>query len=358
MGLLDILGFNRLPAGLQGSSLIIMDAGQLSRARPFLDTLRQQIGNTALLLIGSERDIDCDIPHLVVADDLQVLRQRLEKIAPARIVMLGLSARHAPLLKDQKAPSVWINARESAIASAGCKRITVSHADPQLPNAEVTGDPLSGLGQLPAHGVNTDICHRFKEQREGSRWLAYFAGTGESEENMAYLLFNRAIRHKMGLMILAPRDQARCEPVYRESIKFRLQTIRHRRLSTSFVPIKTRVYYVEDPQPLADLHACADFVIAGGTMHADSTAQPDLVTPMLHGKTVIVGPAHRDQPLVASAVDAGVVLAADDENQLYDHMRTLIDQPEYGQKMAEQARNWLTSQPGAAQRVIQLISNI
>ena len=358
MGLLDFLGFNRLPAGLQSSSLVIMEAGQFARARSFLDQLRQHVPNTALLLIGDDVPGSTDIPCLNVADDMNALRNRLDKIAPGRIVLLGLPGRYAPLLKDIQSPAIWINAKDADIAAAGCKQITTSHANPVLPRTEVTGDPLSGLEQLPALGVNTDICHRFKEQREGNRWLAYFAGTGESEENMAYLLFNRAIRHKMGLMILAPRDQARCEPVYRESIKFRLQTIRHRRLSTSFVPIKTRVYYVEDSQPLADLYACVDFIIAGGTLHADSTAQPDLVTPILHGKPVIVGPAHRDHPLVASAIDAGVVLAANNEDQLYDHMRILIDQPETSQKLTELARNWLTSQPGATQRVIQLISKL
>ncbi len=358
MGLLDFLGFNRLPDGVQGSSLVVLATHQLAHARPFLSQLRQSIPNTALLLIGDQPTNAIDIPHLVVADQADAIQGRFDKIAPQRIIMLGLPARYSDLLSKTKAPVAWINAQDAAIAKAGYALVTTAQDLPGLTPAQITGDPLATIQQLPALAVNTDMCIRFKEQRESDRWLGYFAGTGESEENMAYLLFNRAIRYKMGIMLLAPRDLARCEPVYRESLKFRLQTIRHRRLSTSFVPIKTRVYYIEDAQPLADLYACVDFVIAGGTLHPDATAQPDLLLPILHGKPVIVGAAHRDNPLVASAIQAGVVLAADDEEQLFKHIHALIDSPADRTVLASKARNWLSHQAGASQRVIQLISKL
>ena len=172
---------------------------------------------------------------------------------------------------------------------------------------------------------------------------------------MAYALFSRAMRHKMGLMLLAPRDPARCEPVYRESIRFRLQTIRHARFSTSFVPLKTRVYYIEQAEPIASLYGCVDFVVVGATLNQNASNTPDIITPILHNRPVIVGTAHRENALLAAAINAGVVLAGNDNEQIFAHMKTIIDAPQQGHKIAEKARAWLNSQVGAMTRVLDAI---
>ncbi len=353
MGWLDLLRFDRTPAGLTGSTLLLVQAATLDRAAGFIKLLQQRFANLAIVRIGSPGDSSPEnLPQLTLTDDPQALGARLRKLQPERLVILGLDARYLAAVQAAGCPLHWINARDAAIGQADCKTVTVTLPTAALPAAMVTGDPLSGITQLPALSVNTGICQRFREQREGDRWLGYFAGTGENEEALAFRLFNRTIRHKMGVMLLAPRDSERCEPVYRDSLKYRLQTIRHRRLSTSWVPIKTRVYYIEDPQPLADLYACADFVVAGGTLDAASRAQPDLITPILHGRPVLVGPAHRNHPLVGAALDARVVLAGDDEEQMFTHICRIIDEPKAALERAGRAREWLASQPGAAQRVL------
>ena len=354
MALFDFLSFNKLPDGMRGSTLLLADAATLSRAGEFIVALQAKFHNVALA-VTDNTDSASAYPLLQLAADLSAAAERIKKIQPQRLIMLGMSSAYRPLSLAANCPVFWINARDAALANAKCRIITTVQPLPELPDAVVTGDPLAELLRLPAVSVDTEICKRFKEQREGDRWLGYFAATGEAEEDYAYALFNRAIRHKMGLMLLAPRDPARCEPVYRESIKYRLQTIRHRRLSTSFVPIKTRVYYIEDPQPLESLYACADFVVAGGTLDAQARNDPDIVTPILLGKPVIVGAAHRRLPLIAAAVEAGAVLDGSDSEALFARIKMLIDQPEQGAAIAARARAWLDRQVGATARVLSYI---
>jgi 3-deoxy-D-manno-octulosonic-acid transferase len=327
MGLLELLGFNKLPAGVAGSTLVLADATTLARAGALLAALQARFGNVAVAQRGAG-NYRGSLPQIELSADN--VAERLKKIRPQRLIVLGLDDSHAKLEQAAGCPAWWINAQDVATTQA-C------------------------IAQLPTLVNDPTLCARLKEQRDGGRWVGYFAATGEDEEDIAYALFSRMMRHRMGLMILAPRDRERCEPVYRESIKYRLQTIRHARLSTSFVPIKTRVYYVEDSQPLEGLYACVDFVVAGGTLHAHARNAPDIVSPMLHGKPVIVGGAHRDDPVVAAALAAGVVLAGDDNEQIFAHAQRLIDDPAYGAQLTSQASAWLHAQVGALGRVMALI---
>ncbi|WP_124950999.1 3-deoxy-D-manno-octulosonic acid transferase [Sulfuriferula thiophila] len=355
MGLFDFLGFNKLPAGVTNSSLLITDTATLARAGAFIEALQAKFHNIAIALVDTPNTTPA-LPHIVLPGETTAAIARLQKIQPQRLIALGLAGDYAPLVKSVACPRYWINAHDAAAAEAGCQVLTTSHAGLALTGAVVTGDPLAGLDSLPPITADAELCLRFKEQRESGRWLGYFAATGENEEDLAYALFSRAMRHKMGLMLLAPRDPERCEPVYRESIKYRLQTIRHQRFSTSFVPIKTRVYYIEQEHPLAAFYGCVDFVVAGATLHADARNVPDILSPILHGKPVLVGAAHRDQPLIAAAIEAGVVLAGIDNEQLFTHIKALLDDPDYGSKVASQASDWLNLQVGSSARVLALLN--
>ncbi len=326
MGLLDLLGFNKLPAGVAGSSLVLADAATLARTDALLAALQARFGNVAVAQLDGT--YSGSLPQIVFSAENAT--ERLKKIRPQRLIVLGLDDTHVSLMQAADCPAWWISAHDVAATQAG-------------------------IGQLPELVNDPSLCARLKEQRDGGRWVGYFAATGEDEEDIAYALFSRMMRHKMGLMILAPRDRERCEPVYRESIKYRLQTIRHARLSTSFVPIKTRVYYVEDSLPLEGLYACVDFVVAGGTLHPNARNTPDIVSPMLHGKPVIVGSAHRDDPVVAAALAAGVVLAGDDNEQIFAHAQRLIDDPAYRAQLTAQASTWVSAQVGALVRVMATI---
>ena len=356
MGLLSLFGFGGLPPGVARATLVLGEGASLQQAGGLLEALQSKIGPIALGYFG-DATYSGALPSFNLALQQDKAAALLRKIQPARLIILALRGDQTHLVQAAACPAYWINASDHHAANAGCKAITVS--DPKLTQsingAVLTGNPLLNMMQLPHMPATDTICERFKEQREKDRWLGYFAATGEGEEEIAYAIFNRLIRHKMGLMMLAPQDPARCEPVYRESIKYRLQTIRHNRLSTSFVPLQTRVYYIEEPQPLAALYACADFVVAGGTLHNSAQQVPDLMTPMLHGKPVIVGAAQRDDALVHAAITDNAVLAGDNEEAVFQHARGLLDAPAARERLGSAGKDWLQAQAGALARVLALI---
>lgn len=345
--------FNRLtvPEEIVGATLVVGQAPLLQSGGRWLDAVAAKFGRVAL---ASEEPIARPSFAAVQLPENQALPQFLEKAKPARVIVLGAWGNAETLPTLTKAPCYWVNASPAADTS-GFARVMVAHhaAAASLSDAVLTGDPL--LDEIAVQPAQTDSCERFKEQRDAGRWIGYFAGTGAGEEEIAYSTFNRLIRHKMGLMVLAPRDPARCEPVYRESIKYRLQTIRHNRLSTSFIPIKTRVYYVEAAEPLQALYGCVDFVVAGGTLDEQSAAVPDIVTPVRANRAVIVGPAGRTYPWVRAGIEAAILAVADSREALFERAREILEAPETATQRAARAAEWLALQPGARQRVLDLL---
>ncbi|MEJ2481179.1 MAG: hypothetical protein P8Y78_13660 [Acidihalobacter sp.] len=194
---------------------------------------------------------------------------------------------------------------------------------------------------LPEYTPDTSLCERFQEFHDRNHWVFYVPCTGsENEEGRAYSLLFEILRKKTAIMMITPAAPERYEPVYREALKYSLPTIRHSRLFTSKVPKNNRVYFIEEPEPVRDFYACAGLVVPGGTLSDDSTTTPDLTTPILAGKPVLVGP-HRQNPIVRAAAEAGVVRTADDVEGLAEAARELLGDPDGAAELAEQARAWL-----------------
>lgn len=338
--------FKQSSSGLPETThtLLIAEASAAQAMLPLAQALQQKFGDLGIGWVGK---IEFSAFPNVELDDSGV--RQIRKLRLQRVIALGDAC--AALIPDGCAAYVVNAAHKPAKPVDG-----IFVADPALaagiPDAIVSGDPLANITELAAPSTDTAICERFLEQRQGGRWIGYFAATGEGEEDPAYLIFNRLIRHKMGLMVLAPFDPARCEPVYREAIKYRLQTIRHNRLSTSFVPIKTRVYYVEDAAARNAMYACCDWVVVGGTLADRSNVAPDIVTPLQLRRPVVVGPHGQHTPVLQAAIRAGVVLSAASEDELFAHLKHIIDAPEAAAERTEHAYAWLAAQPGALPRVI------
>ena len=328
----------------QAPTVLLAPDEAVRHADAFLDRLEAEIGPLVLATPGgqgSDRHPARKLPWLGK-------RRWLARLAPRRVLRLGA----APTVPaPEGTPVVWINAPVDADPALADRFL---YADPTdgAPSGEVTGDPVLCLEE-PATGGDTDLCERFRELREAGRWICYFAGTVEGEESRAYGAFFDLLRQRMGFMILAPRDPERYEPVYRDAIKYNLPTNRHNRLSTSWIPKKSRVYYVEDPETLAGIYPCADLVVPGGTLVGDERT-PDLATPLARGCAVAVGPAGREHPVVASAVAAGAVAAASDE-ELEETLAALLTDPERREALATAGQTWLRHHSGALERVLRAV---
>lgn len=346
MGLFDRL--RPAPTAAVDATLVVANAATLAQAQPFLDALVQH-GRLAVGIADGEPYAGA-LPA-IGARDLHDLR----RLKPARVIVLGEVANGIALAQTCSAPCYWVNARDPRIATLKLAAVTVAdaRAHAALPTAQLTGDPLLSL-PAPAAPPDIAFCERFKEFRERERWVGYFAATGAGEEDFAYLSFMQLSRKRMGLLALAPYDSTRYEPVYRDAIKYRLPTNRHLRLITSYIPHKTRVYYIEDAAALKAMYPCADFVVVGGTLSAEARHVPDLFTPLSYGRPLIVGP-RRDDYAVAAALRAGIVLAADNVDDVVRHALGLIGDADGG-ALTRAAATWLSSQRGAAARIMSILS--
>lgn len=356
MSLLAMLGLNKIPDALRGASLLIGEPGILARAEPLRAALEARVGPTRLVSLGGAPSAAAE--GWALPRGAGALSRSLRRIAPARVVLLGDVPGAAAIAQAVDCPMFWVNTPAGATGGVSGEEIVRMVSTPELCDTDggvhLTGDPLLGIETLPAAVTNAPICERFRDHRQGGRWIGYFAATGEGEEPLAYATFFKLTRRKMGLLVLAPYDPARYEPVYREAIKYHLPTNRHNRLSTSYVPIKSRVYYIEDPTTLAAMYACADFVVAGATHSGKAAHRPDLLDPILAGAPVIVGP-RRDDPIVAAAAEAGAVLVADDEDALVEAAFRLVDDESFAGELTARALAWAQAQAGALGRVVELI---
>lgn len=342
----------KIPSEAIGATLVIADAHTADIAESFLAQLAERVGKVVLGIVGTTPYTG---PRLAVPLPKTGAEKRLARIAPARLILVGRADDRYDLAEGGPWPVAWINAEDARVGATRA-HATIARADmqPLLPQAVLTGDPLLGLS-APSAPLDADFCTRFREFRERGQWVIYFAATGEGEEPIAYASLFRLLQRQAGLMALAPADSARYEPVYRDAIAYRLPTNRHVRLITSAVPHKTRVYYIENDAALAAMYGCADVVVVGGTLAADSAVAPDLVGPLAAARPTIVGPARRNDPQVAAALAAGAARSADTTEDLVRVIDTLLRDAPARQAQGEAGRAWLSLQIGAIDRVIDFL---
>lgn len=273
------------------------------------------------------------------------------RLKPAGLIILDDHPLARGLARQHVGPVSWINGRSPDLLSLG--RVTVD-SDKQataMGGGLVTGNPYFDWPQS-SERADDGFCGRFHSVRQAGRWLLYFAATAPGEEALAYATFLALSARSGGLLALAPADAARHEEVYREAIKYHLLTTRQKRLMTSEVPPKTRVYYIEEESARQAMYACADIVVMGGTFADGPT---EAFTAFSAGVPVLVGP-HRRDPLVRAAVSAGAVLACDHEASLTMEAARLMADPAARDSQRARLREWVALQPGARSRVLALLA--
>ncbi len=277
----------------------------------------------------------------------------LARLAPRRLVMLDDHPRARALAARASCPVTWVNGAEPALLALGEVFVASPMRAQALGGGLVTGDPFVTVPAPPAADADPAFCERFRRVRSARRFIVYFAGTGPGEEVLAYQTFLALSARSAGLLALAPQDPARHESVYRESIKYHLLTIRQRRLLTSEVPANTRVYYIEDAHASRAMGACADALIAGGTLRGGAV---DFDLALSAGVPVLVGPVRTD-PLVASAVRALAVSACDDDQALVTALQGLIADPAARSERAQTLKDWVALQSRARAQVVERLSD-
>ena len=283
------------PAAASGRLLVLAPRETLELARDWLSELSAALGPVALGATDAEHDaaagdFGADLPALAMGPAVATIR--LPRLNPRAVLVIGAAGDLVPALAATDAPKLWINAAGEAPAGVQWSGVLAAREGATTAaGAKVIGDPLAGAVELPdALPEAGDFCERFREYHEKGHPILLAPNTGPGEEAFAFAVLFEVLRKSAAILLLAPADRERHEPVYRDAIKYSLPIIRHNRFMTSYVPRKNRVYYIEDPETLHKAYTCAAVTLPGGTLAASETP-PDLGLPLACGSAVICGPA-------------------------------------------------------------------
>ena len=290
-----------VPGESSGRILILAPRATLVTAADWLQELAAGGGPIALGVTDCRQDREAEgliegVPALAMHPELATTR--LGRLQPRAVVVIGplQAGDHdlGPALDTLTAPRIWVNAAGDGATRTQWDAVFAAREGAR-DGAEVIGDPIAGAVELPAPPEgDAGFCERFREHHEKGHPILLAPNTGPGEEAFAFAVLFAVLRKSAAILLLAPADPARHEPVYRDAIKYSLPIIRHNRFMTSFVPRKNRVYYIEDPETLHAAYTCADITLPGGTLAASETP-PDLGLPLACGSAVICGPAEHER---------------------------------------------------------------
>ncbi|WP_024325972.1 hypothetical protein [Thioalkalivibrio sp. AKL19] len=348
-----------VPGESSGRILILGPRATLEAAADWLQELAGRNGPIALGVTDCRQDREAEglmdgVPALALHPELAATR--LGRLQPRAVVVIGtLHAGHGdlgPALDTLAVPRIWVNAEgDGATGTQWNARFAAREGAHE--GAEVIGDPIAGAVELPpAPSGDGVFCERFREYHEKGHPILLAPNTGPGEEAFAFAVLFAMLRKSAAILLLAPADPARHEPVYRDAIKYSLPIIRHNRFMTSFVPRKNRVYYIEDPETLHAAYACADVTLPGGTLAASETP-PDLGLPLACGSAVICGPAENERHpdaatrLRMAAEHTGLVARGEDPEQVADELLARLAEGIDPQARRERLVEWQARQAGA-----------
>ncbi|WP_018860648.1 MULTISPECIES: hypothetical protein [unclassified Thioalkalivibrio] len=350
-----------VPAGSAGRIVLLAPKKTLLAAGDWLDDLAATVGPLTLGVTDAERDGGLPDPggdRPAVALPPELALERLARLQPRAVVVIGPVGELGSSLATISAPRLWVNAEGDASTDIEWAEVFAARDQAcNAPGARVIGDPIAGAVDLPAAPApDTDFCERFREYHEKGHPILLAPNTGPGEEAFAFAVLFAVLRKTAAILLLAPADRERHEPVYRDAIKYSLPIIRHNRFMTSFVPRKNRVYYIEDPDTLHSAYGCAHVTLPGGTLAASETP-PDLGLPLAHGSAVICGPAENPtQPDAATrlrlaAEHTGLVSRCSTPEEVADEVLARLAESRTAQDRRDDLAQWQQRQANARSSV-------
>lgn len=350
-----------VPAGSAGRIVVLAPKQTLLAAADWLDDLAATVGPLTLGVTDAEHDGELPDPagdRPAVALPAHLVRERLLRLQPRAVVVIGPAGALGQPLAAITAPRLWVNAEGEAPAGAEWAEVFAARDQGcSAPGVRVIGDPIAGAIDLPAAPEpDASFCERFREYHEKGHPILLAPNTGPGEEAFAFAVLFAVLRKTAAILLLAPADRERHEPVYRDAIKYSLPIIRHNRFMTSFVPRKNRVYYIEDPDTLHSAYGCAQVTLPGGTLAASETP-PDLGLPLAHGSAVVCGPADNPaQPGAATrlrlaAEHTGLVARGSTPEEVADEVLARLAEGRTAQERRDELAQWQQRQANARSAV-------
>ncbi|WP_018873657.1 hypothetical protein [Thioalkalivibrio sp. ALJ16] len=345
-----------VPGAARGRMVVLGPHATLAAAGDWLQELAATTGAITIGVTDVQQDSAAPVPGLEVpalALPPALAEERLPRLQPRAVLVIGAASDLGSALARLEAPRIWVNAAGEAPAGVDWALILAARADAAPASAEVIGDPIAGAVTLPEMpACDPAFCERFREYHEKGWPILLAPNTGPGEEAFAFAVLFAVLQKTAAILMLAPADPARHEPVYRDAIKYSLPIIRHNRFMTSFVPRKNRVYYIEDAETLQAAYNCADITLPGGTLAASETP-PDLGLPLVHGSAVICGPAaHEQHPDAATrlrmaAEHTGLVARGEDPEQVAREVLARLSEGVDREARRQALAAWQARQAGA-----------
>ncbi len=331
---------------LPDAHFVVATAEAAAQATALLVALKEATAKPFALLLLDEGPYHGPLPWL----RLPGLRPRrvLARLKARSLLCLVDGERVRALAAAANCPVVWVNGRSRDLLTLGQVCVASRAVADHIGGGTVTGDPLVTWSPSVTT-ADAGFCGRFAAVRTAGRFILYFGNTVAGDETVAYQTFLGVRAGAGGLLALAPHDPTRHEGVYRDAIKYHLQTVRQTRLMTSEVPAKTRVYYIESPAARQAMYACADVIVVGGTF--TDTPAPPLDEGIWCGTPLVLGPYPKDARL-AAAQAALVAATGPTAEAVAAEVQALLADPDLRARRSQAWREWLTLQGTAQARFV------
>lgn len=370
-----------------------VSVGEVMQLRPIIDSLERQepglefvisVTTTTGYDVALERYPRCQVIYYPL-DFSWAVRRALDRIRPTAIglVELELWPNFLFAAAERNIPVMLINGRISERSFRGYLRIRPIVASMLqtirrlLVQNEVYGERLKQLG-APASRVSVTGSIKFDGAqsdrnnpktadlrqilglRDGER--VFIAGSTQEPEEQYALDAWLALRPKYPnlRLILVPRHKERFEEVARiVEEQYRLPLLRRSRVTgksaASPAPDVTPVILLDT---LGELSACwglADFAFVGGSL--TGRGGQNMIEPAGYGAAVMFGPNtwnFKDVVDLLLGRQAAIVVRSAEE--LTARLEELLARPEQAAALGRRAKALVTSQRGATERTVGLIS--